>query len=45
MGSGKKQTIGYHYRWAKHFAWCRAADALLIALLGGAAALLFIWRG
>lgn len=29
MGSRRRQTVGYHYRWAWWFGWCDAADALL----------------
>src|SRR5690606_20391186 len=32
---------GYHYKWAMHMAWCRAADALLEVRAGGATA----WEG
>lgn len=41
MGSkgGKPQTIGYHYKWAMHFAWTDAADALLRIRAGGKDAL------
>lgn len=39
--SSKKQTVGYHYRYCKHFGLCDAADALLEWRVGGRVA----WRG
>lgn len=42
MGSRKKQTIGYHYKWAQHFGWCRGVvDAFLEYRAGGVTA----WSG
>ena len=35
MGSSKRQTVGYHYRWAKHYGWCLPVDAVLAMKFGG----------
>lgn len=40
-GGSKKQTIGYHYRWAMHFGWCTSVDAFLEFRAGGVTA----WAG
>jgi hypothetical protein len=36
VGGSNKQTIGYHYRWAQFFGWCKGTvDAVLAVKFGG----------